>query len=114
MKHQSQGARCQEEGLDARQFSGKTKWPRSGILYVVQPLQLEAAVIKALKKRGKKGDTILIFYICLIQNKDLSVKKWQIRMEPQVWSHLLHISHVRGPMQGMNRVGISPSQNTPD
>ena len=39
----------------------------------VQPSPSEAAVVKASSRRGKKGDSILIFLICLVQNRGKGV-----------------------------------------
>ena len=39
----------------------------------VQPSPSEAAVVKASSRRGKKGDSILIFLICLVQDRGKGV-----------------------------------------
>lgn len=69
MRHQSQEARCQEKGLDARQFSGKAKEPWVNVLYVGTAITIRSSCGQDLTQERKKGDTILIFYVCLVQDR---------------------------------------------
>lgn len=72
----------------------------------VQPSPSEAAVVKASSRRGKKGDTILIFLICLVQDRGKGVRRWLTTARSH--RQFCNTGHVRGPRQGMNR-GVEPS-----
>lgn len=76
----------------------------------VQPLPSEAAVVKASSSRGKKADTILIFRICLAQDRGKGVCRWLTteRSHRQFCNTSLHTGRVRGPGKGTSR-RIKPS-----
>lgn len=85
MRHQSQEARCQEKELDARKFSGKAKeQPWFNVLYVGTAITIRSSCGQDLMQERIKGDTILIFYVCLVHDRgDRYTKMTNNRKKPQ-------------------------------
>lgn len=77
----------------------------------VQPSPSEAAVVKASSRRGKKGDSILIFLICLVQDRGKGIWRWltTARSHRQFCNTLLHTGHVRGSWTGHEQRGTAQS-----
>ena len=91
--------------------AGKPNNPGFDALYVGVAITIRSSCGQGLMQERKERDTILIFHVCLVQDRGSGVQRWLTteRSHRQLCNHFLHIHHVRSPVQGTNAEWIEPN-----